>query len=46
MDGDNSESLAVARRVDARCDEFKLALATGTSPLIESFLTDVLASER
>ncbi len=46
MDGDYSESLAAARRVDACCDEFELALATGKSPQIESFLTDVLASER
>ncbi len=46
MEGDQSESIAAARRVDACCDEFELALATGKSPQIELFLADVLASER
>lgn len=46
MSDEASESLAAARRVDARCDEFELALATGKSPQIESFLTDLSASDR
>lgn len=40
----HSESLAAARRMDARCDE--LALATGKAPQIEAFLTDLAESER
>ncbi|MCX7421313.1 MAG: protein kinase [Planctomycetia bacterium] len=46
MSDEASESLAAARRVDARCDEFELALTTSKSPQIESFLTDMSASER
>ncbi|MFM9964023.1 MAG: WD40 repeat domain-containing serine/threonine protein kinase [Planctomycetaceae bacterium] len=46
MSDDASESLSAARRVDARCDEFELALATGQSRQIESFLTDLPAAER
>ncbi len=38
MSDEASESLAAARRVDARCDEFEQALAAGLSPAIESFL--------
>lgn len=41
-----SESLAAARRIDARCDEFERALAAGQSPVIESFLTDLSAQDR
>lgn len=42
MNRDPSVSLAMARLIDARCDEFEQALANGKSPTIESFLTDVL----
>ncbi len=41
-----SESLAAARRVDARCDEFEQALAAGESPVIESVLTGLPPQER
>lgn len=46
MKEEASESLAAARRADARCDEFEQALATNKSPQIESFLSDLPASER
>lgn len=46
MSEEASESLLAARRADARCDEFELALATGRSPQIESFLTDIPPAER
>ncbi len=46
MSGTVSESLATARRVDARCDEFEQALAASQSPDIESFLTGLAAQER
>ncbi len=41
MDHENSESLAAARLIDVRCDEFQRALTNGTSPEIESFLVGV-----
>lgn len=46
MHDGNSESLAVARLIDARCDEFEQALAAGQSPVIESYLTGLSPSER
>lgn len=46
MSDEASESLAAARRVDARCDEFEQALAAGQSPVIESFLTGLPPQER
>lgn len=41
-----TESLAAARRVDARCDEFEQALAAGQSPAIEAALTGLPPPER
>ena len=46
MSDEASESLAAARRVDMRCDEFEQALAAGQSPDIESFLAGLTACER
>lgn len=46
MSDEALESLAAARRVDARCDEFEQALTAGESPQIESFLSDLPADER
>lgn len=40
MGDDDFDSLAIERRIDARCDEFQRALASGQSPSIESFLAD------
>lgn len=41
MDDEASESLAAARAIDDRCDEFEQALTAGQSPDIESFLAGV-----
>ena len=46
MNGEASQSLIAARRMDARCDEFELALVTGKSPQIELFLADIPNAER
>jgi serine/threonine-protein kinase len=46
MSGDASESLAAARRINTRCDEFELALTAGQAPSIEAFLADLPAQER
>ena len=40
MDDENFDSLAVERKIDARCDEFQRALTNGQSPRIENFLAD------
>ena len=40
MDDEDFDSLAIDRRIDARCDEFQRALASGQSPRIENFLAD------
>ncbi|HUP77028.1 MAG TPA: protein kinase [Pirellula sp.] len=46
MDDENSESLAAARMIDVRCDEFQSALTNGSSPKIESFLVGVSPLDR
>lgn len=46
MSVEATESLAAARRVDARCDEFEQALAAGKSPVIESVLSGLPPQER
>jgi len=46
MSSGTSESLAAARLINTRCDEFELALTAGQSPSIESFLTELPAQER
>ena len=46
MSSDASESLAAARLIDARCDEFEQALRAGRSPVIELFLTDLSDQHR
>ncbi len=46
MSRDASASLAIARLIDARCDEFEQALAAGQSPTIESFLTGLPPENR
>ena len=43
---DDDRSLAVARLIDARCDELEQALAKGESPQIESVLSDVPEEHR
>jgi len=40
MGDEDFDSLAIERRIDARCDEFQRALASGQSPRIENFLAD------
>lgn len=42
----DSESIAVARWIDARCDEFERALTAGDSPTIESFLAHARPQDR
>ena len=42
MHDEDFDSLAAARLIDARCDEFQLALTNGQSPRIESFLVGVM----
>lgn len=46
MSEDASVSLAAARLVDARCDEFEKALVAGSSPVIEAFLEGLSATAR
>lgn len=46
MSDDASESLAAARCIDARCDEFEYALAAGQRPLIESYLFELPSDAR
>ena len=46
MSDEATQSLAAARRIDARCDEFEVALAAGQSPVIESFLAGLPPQER
>lgn len=41
-----SESLAAARQLDARCDEFEQALVAGRTPQIESFLIELPLDSR
>ncbi len=46
MGAEDSTSPEIARRVDARCDEFEQALITGGSPVIETYLADAAPKER
>ena len=46
MSEDEANSLTVARRVDARCDEFEHALAIGLPRSIESFLVGLEGEDR
>ena len=46
MSSDASESLAAARLIEARSDEFEQALRAGRSPVIELFLTDLSDQHR
>lgn len=46
MGVEDSTSPEIARRVDARCDEFERALATGGSPAIEDYLANAASDER
>ena len=46
MSHDPLDSLAIARLIDAPCDEFEQALANRQSPAIETFLTDVPPENR
>ncbi len=43
---DDSESIAAARRMNARCDEFEQALTAGQSPEIEAYLVGLPTGER
>jgi len=46
MGVEDSTSPDIARRVDARCDEFERALAVGGSPVIEDYLANAAPDER
>lgn len=46
MSEEEANSLTIARRVDARCDEFEHALAVGLSRSIESFLVGLEGEDR
>ena len=46
MGVEDSTSPEIARRVDARCDEFERALAMGGSPVIEDYLANATPDER
>ncbi len=46
MNGDASKSLAAARLIDVRCDEFEQALTAGRSPGIEAFLNGLPPQQR
>ena len=43
---DASKSLAAARLIDVRCDEFEQALTAGRSPGIEAFLNELPPQQR
>lgn len=46
MSNVESHSIAMAREIDRRCDEFELALAAGASPEIDASLQGIATSER
>lgn len=46
MSNNASESLAVARMIDSRCDAFQEALASGHGPEIEQFVMDMPIAHR
>lgn len=46
MNSDASESLAAARLIDVRCDEFEQALTAGRSPGIEALLSGLPPQQR
>lgn len=46
MSSEATISLAAARLIDARCDEFEQALSAGLSPEIEQFLIDFPSPDR
>ncbi len=46
MSDEVSESIATARRINTRCDEFEQALSAGQAPVIESYLSGLPPRER
>jgi hypothetical protein len=46
MNGNETQSLSVAREIDRRCDRFEQALTAGAAPQIVTYLDGIAASER